>query len=247
MAPALNSISPIAGPPGAAITLTGRGFDTSSQAACPVLVATVYVTPTTLTATIPEDLGGADGTSLAIGVYVRNGDGSASAALPFTVQFPTTRLQAYTTVDAVAGEVPGFLRGGKITDAQIGNWIRTTAQEINGAMLRRGLPLDPTQWQPAGNAASPDPADVLEMLNRVGAAAALAAAIGSQFGAGEYAIAKTLAGIYARMLASLKAGDYDKLFRPSAATVESEPLLAAGDTSREDGKPSTMFWKDRKF
>lgn len=247
MAPTLNSISPSAGPPGAAITLTGSGFDTGSQAACPVLVATDYVTPTELTATIPEDLGGAGGTSLTIGVYVRNSDGSASAALPFLVQFPATRMQAWTTVEAVAGEVPGFARGGKITDTQIGNWIRTTAQEINGAMLRRGLPLDPALWQAANAAASPDPSDLLEMLNRMGAAASLAAAIGSQFGAGEFAIAKTLAGTYQRTLSALKSGDYDKLFLPGAATEEAGPQLAAGDMSREDGSSSAAFTKDRVF
>jgi hypothetical protein len=247
MAPTLNSISPSAGPPGAAITLTGSGFDTGSQAACPVLVATEYTSPSVLTATIPEDLGGAGGASVLIGVYVRNSDGSASAALPFTVQFPATRLQGYTTVEAVAGEVPGFARGGKITDGQIGNWIRTVAQEVNGAMLRRGLPLDPTQWQSPDAAASPDPSDVLEMLNRMGAAAALAAAIGSQFSGGEWAIAKTLAATYARTLSALKAGDYDKLFRPSAATVESGPQFAAGDTSNEDGSSSAAFTKGQVF
>jgi hypothetical protein len=241
MAPTLNSISPSAGPPGAAITLTGSGFDTGSQAACPVLVATDYVSPNELTATIPEDLGGAGGTSLSIGVYVRNSDGSASAALPFLVQFPATRLQGYTDVAAVAGEVVGFQRGGNITDQQIGNWIKTTAQEINGAMLRRGLPLDPALWQAAGTAASPDPSDVLEMLNRMGAAASLAAAVASQFPGGDSPLAAGLAKTYGRTLASLRAGDYDKLFLPAAATEEPGQLFGAGAMAEPTFRKNQIF------
>jgi hypothetical protein len=144
-------------------------------------------------------------------------------------------------VVAVAGEVPGFQRGGNIANTQIANWIRTTAQEINGAMLRRGLPLDPTLWQQANTAASPDPMDVLEMLNRMGAAAALAAAIASQFSGGESGLATTLAKTYARTLASLRAGDYDKLFLPAAATEEPGQLFGAGAMA-----PPT-FRKDQNF
>ena len=52
-------------------------------------------------------------------------------------------MSTYTTITAVCGEVPGFVRGGaQITDAQITVWMGSIAQAINGAMLKRAvLPL----------------------------------------------------------------------------------------------------------
>jgi hypothetical protein len=246
MAPILNSISPLSGPPGTAITLTGTGFDATSQVACPVLVPTTLAPPNQLTATVPEDLEGADGASLALGVYVRNGDGSASLALPFTVLFPATHQQSWTDVVRVCGEVPGFQRGGNIADTQIQTWIESVAQSIAGAMLRRGLSLDPSTWQQPGSA-DLAPAGLLEMVNRMGAAARLAAAIAGQWGSGEWGLAKNLERSFSAEMTALGRGDYDKFFRPGAATVEAGPLLAAGDTSRCDGTPSNAFSKGKVF
>jgi hypothetical protein len=203
----------------------------------------------TLTAAIPEELAGPAGGSTAIGVFVMNADGSTSAVVMFTVLFPAALLQAWTTVALVAAEVPGFTRGNRIKDADIQVWIRSVAQEIAAEMLRRGLSLDPATWQQPGTAGSADPVDVLEMINRMGAGSRLAAAVGSQFqaGGGEWGVTKNLERSYLRQLAGLRAGDYDKLFKPTAATVESGPLFAAGDMTREDGRPDAAFRKDKRF
>jgi hypothetical protein len=237
----LSSISPLSGPPGAAITCTGTGFDAGAQVGCPTLVATTFVNATTLQATIPWGLAGPAGGSIQVAVYVLGSDGSTSGVVMFTVNFPTL-LQAWTTLDEVVGEVPGFQRGGQIKDVQINTWIRSVAQEIAAEMMRRGLSLDPTTWQPAGSAAQPDPADVLEMINRMGAAARLAAAIGSQFATGEneWGVSKNLGAAYLRQLAALRNGDYDKFFDPAAATVDPEPTL---DTST--GR--TVFRREQVF
>jgi len=244
----LTSISPSSGPPGAAITLTGTGFTAESQAACPVLVPTTYASPTSLSALVPDDLVGAAGTSLAVGVYVRNADGTASAALVFTVVFPAVELQSWTELGKVCGEVPGFKRGGRILDDQILVWMRTVAQSVAGAMLRRGLSTEPATWQlAAAGTAGPAAVGVLEMINRLGAAARLAAAIASDWGGAEWGLAKNLEREYTREKDALGSGGYDKLFRPGAATVESGPLLAAGDTALEDGSASAVFTKGKVF
>jgi hypothetical protein len=147
-------------------------------------------------------------------------------------------------VAAVAGEVPGFARGGRIKDDQIAIWIRSVAQEITAEMLRRGLSLDPATWTAASPAAMPSPADLLEMVNRMGAGARLAAAVGAQFSAGtEWAVAKNLERAYLRHLQALRSGDYDKIFRPTAATVQAGPQLAYADTS--DARPA--FEKGKVF
>lgn len=230
MAVSLTSVSPSSGPPGTAITCLGAGFDAGSQVGCPTIVPTAMVDAGTLTAAIPPDLAGPDGGATQIAVFVLGADGSTSGVVMFTVQFPAAKLQSWTTADAVVGEVPGFQRGGRITDDQIKTWIRSVAQEIAAEMMRRGLSLNPATWQQPTTAAEPDPVDVLEMMNRMGAAARLAAAIGAQFGQGgqEWGASKNLERTYNRQLQALHAGDYDKLFNPTAATVDVQPQLAAG-------------------
>ena len=213
---------------------------------CPSLVPTTYVDAGTLTAEIPAELAGPGGTQLAIAVFVMNADGSVSNVVVFTVVFPAAALQGWTTVDAVAAEIPGFGRGGRIKDTDIQTWIRSVGQEIAAEMMRRGLSLDPSTWQPAGTAGSPDPVDVLEMIDRMGAAARLAAAVSSSM-PGEWGVAKNLNAAYLRQMAALRAGDYDKFFAPGAATVEAGPQLGFGDMTRGDGRPSNAFSKDRRF
>jgi IPT/TIG domain len=243
MAPVLTSVSPLSGPPGAAITCLGSGFTAASQVSCPTLVPTTYVDAGTLTAELPHGIEGPGGGSTQIGVYVMNADGSTSNVVIFTVLFPQTKLQAWTSAERVCSEVPGFKRGGQITDTQINTWIRSVAQEVAAALLRRGLSLDPATWQQPGSAAQPDPVDVLEMINRMGAGARLASAIGAQFAQGgqEWGVSKNLAAAYQRQLLSLNNGDYDKLFQPGAATVETGPQLAA-----ETGA-CPAFTMERKF
>jgi hypothetical protein len=210
-------------------------------------VATTYVDPTSLTATIPEDLMGAGGTSLAIAVWVMEADGSHSGTVVFTVEFPATELQTWTTVEAVCGEIPGFQRGGRIKDEQILVWMRSIAQSIAGVMLRRGLSTDPATWEAPGTAGAPAASGVLELINRLGAAARLAAAVASEFGTGEWGVAKNLERAHEREFKGLEGGQYDKLFRPGAATVESGPGLCGGETDLEDGSSSARFTKGQVF
>jgi hypothetical protein len=249
-APTLTSVSPALGPPGTAITCLGAGFNAGAQVGCPALAATTFVSAGELTAAIPAELVGPAGGSIIVSVFVQNEDGSRSAIVPFTVNFPypSSTLQSWTNVEAVCGEVPGFRRGGRIQDATIEGWMRSYAQTIAGAMLRRGLSLDSTQWQqPDAATAMPTAAGVLELVNRLGAAARLAGAIASDFTQGEWALAKTLRSDFERELKTLGDGGYDKLFRPAAATVDNEPQFAGGDIETDDGDAERAFTKTQIF
>jgi hypothetical protein len=247
-APTLNSISPAFGPPGAAITCLGAGFDAGAQIGAPSLVPTVFVSAGELRGNIPVDLAGPAGESIVVAVFVRNEDGSVSASLPFTVKFPADRLQYWTTADAVLGEVPGAKIGGNITHSMVQTWMRSVAQSIAGAMLRRGLSLDPAQWQGSDqDTASPAAVGVLELINRLGAAARLAMLVGGQFTQGEWGLAKNLQQEYERELKALAAGDYDKLFRPAAATLESGQQVTGGDIETDSGDAEQAFSKTQVF
>ena len=229
------------------MTLLGTGFDASSQAACPTLQPTTLVSATQLTARIAADLAGPSGGSMPVGVFVMGGDGSVSAVLMFRVEFPAAQLQTWTTLEAVCGEVPGFARGGQIPDAQIQVWMASTAQPIAAAMARRGLPIDPAAWPAPEAGITLSPAGLLEMINRLGAAARLAAACASVFSQQDWAIRKTLQTQYDDELATLLAGDYDKWFLATAATEEALPQLAAGGMTDREGKWDPAFRKDRSF
>ncbi|MGE5570118.1 MAG: IPT/TIG domain-containing protein [Rhodospirillales bacterium] len=244
--PTLNSVSPQSGPPGTAVVCLGAGFDPGAQVGCPALVETTFVSVGEVRAAIPADLVGPAGGSFQISVYVRNEDGAISAVLPFTVTFgwPSGDLQSWTSIEAVCGEVPGFRRGAAVSDAQIQVWMRSVAQSIAGAMLRRGLSLDPAQWQqPDAGTAMPAASGLLELVNRLGAAAQLAAVVGGQFTQGEWGLAKTLERRFEREMKALAEGGYDKLFRPAAATVESGRQAYGGDI----GDASPAFSKDQVF
>jgi hypothetical protein len=249
-APALNSISPSFGPPGTVITLLGAGFDAGAQVACPSFVATTFVSATELRATIPLDVVAPQPGSTVVSVYVANEDTSISGILPFTVNvgYPQTDRQAFTTLDAVAAEVPGFKRGGRITDDTLQTWLRSVAQGIAGSLLRRGLSLNPADWQkPDPSTALPTAAGVLETINRLGSAARLASAISSDFGQTEWGLAKNLQREYERELKRLDDGSYDKLFRPAAATVETGRQVAGGDVFTSTGDADQAFTKDQVF
>lgn len=241
----ISSVSPLALPPGATVTVTGTGFTTGSRICCPAAAATTFVSGTELTAEIPSDISLSAAT--AIGVFVLGEDGSVSNLATVTVTPAPVKLQTYTTMGAVIGEVPGFQRGGLITDARIQGWMSSIAAGIKGAMLRRGLPLDPAQWQAAGADGSPDALGVLEMINRLGAAARLAAAVVSVFSNQDAAFSKNLNAAYKDEMTRLEEGAYDKLFRPSAATVESGPAFAGGDLTGADGSDSTLFPKEKVY
>lgn len=179
-----------------------------------------------------------------VGVYVIGSDGSVSAVQLFTINFLAPVLQSWTTIEAVSGEVPGFQRGGQITDDQIKTWLTSIAQAIAGALLRRGLPLDPTTWaQPSLATAEPSPTAVLEMINRLGSAARLAAALSTLSGQTEWAITKNLRAAYQTELMALQSGDYDKLFNPAAVSAETGQEFGGFTPLFND----TAFRKEKKF
>ena len=247
MAVTITSISPLSGPPGTTVTVTGTGFDDGSRVCCPAAVATTYTSPTQIAADVPALFAGVDGARVMIGVSVLAADGSVSNVVLFTVTMPVVKLQTYTTIEAVCGEIPGFARGVQIPDDTIQLWMSSTQQAIKGAMLRRGLSLDPAAWPQAGLDGTPGPVEVLELINRLGAAARLAAAVASLFGNADAAFSKNLSAAYKEEKGRLEAGGYDKLFSPAAATEETGPQLGYGDTSRRDGGSSVLFRKERKF
>src|ERR1022692_306504 len=246
--PTLSSISPFSGPPGTAITLTGSGFDPTATVGCPSLVATVWVSATQLTAAIPANLSGPPAGALVVNVYVQNADLSLSGILPFTVLFPwpVAEYQSWTTLVAVCAEVPNFKRGGNIADPTIEQWMRSVAQSINGAMIRRGLSLNPADWQaPGSTTGNPAAAGWLEQVNRLGAAARLAGAVGGQFTAGKYGLAVQLMADFMREFELLENGDYDKLFNPQAATIDVGPFFGAGVmTDPNTGLPVNAFTRE---
>lgn len=244
-APVISSISPVAGAPATAITITGTGFTAGAQCGCPALVNTVFVSSTQLTAVIPQ-LEGPAGGSMLISVFVINGDQTVSNVVTFTVEFPRLAAQGWTTIDQVVGEVPGFIRGGTIPDKTITGWIQSISQSVTSALLRRGLPLDPTLWQQAAaGSADPSAAATLELITRYGAAARLAGAIAAQFSGGTSALQQSLQGDYKREFQSLSDGGYDKLFQPAAATEISGQLLASNLQGGEQGHP--VFRRDKVF
>lgn len=239
----ISSISPTSGAPGTVIAVTGSGFDPTAQVGCPALVDTVNTSSASLQAAIPADMAGPEGGSITVVIYVRNADGGISNMIPFTVLFPAADLQAWTSIDKVCAEIPNFIRGGNIPDSTINTWIKSVSQSVSSCLLRRGLPLDPTQWwQPAPSDASPTPAAVLEQIARYGAAARLAAAISGQFaGGGEWGLQRNLDASYTAEMKLLSSGSYDKLFNPTAATEDVGQLVATSDAEHR------AFRKDQRF
>jgi hypothetical protein len=244
----LNSVSPSSGPPGTAVTCLGAGFDAGAQVACPGLAATEWVSATELKAAIPAGIVGPPGGTITVLVTVVNEDGSVSGAVEFTVRFPA-QTQSWATVDGVCGEVPQFKRGGTIGDPIIEGWIRSITQQVNAAMLARGLSLNPDDWQqPEEETGQPSPAAVLEMIVRYGAAARLAAVIGAQFQAqGEWGLAKNLREDFTAQMKALGSGMYDKVFRPGAATALTDTAFGGGEIETSGGDGDNAFSKDQVF
>lgn len=246
-APVIASVSPVLGAPGTAIALSGSGFIAGVRMGCPSFVPTVLVDSGHLTAVIPQ-MEGVPGGSQLVSVFAVNPDGSVSNSVTFTVTFPRTAAQAWTSVAQVCAEAPSFVRGvGNIPDKTILGWIQSVSQQVTSCLLRRGLPLDPTQWQQA-NALSADPsaAATLELITRYGAAARLVAAISSQFTGGPNALQADLKSAFNREFQLLSDGSYDKLFLPTAATEISGQSFGS-DLQPGQQQGHTVFRKDQVF
>lgn len=249
-APVLSSVTPTSGPPGTEVALRGSGFDAGAIAGCPWLTTTEVMNETWLKSWIPSTLTGADGTTQTISIFVQNGDETTSGVLSFVVTFGTTTAGGWTTLDLVVGEVPGFKWAPDITADKVAGWIRSVAQQINAAMLRRGLTLSSADWQqPDPVTGVPDPAAVLELINRYGAAARLAAAIGARFSTEkEWTLAKQLRADFEREYKALASGEYDKMFRPGSRTAETDTLAAAGETlDATTGEADPLFTREQEF
>ena len=214
-------------------------------ATTPLLIAPDSFTATELVFTLPANLPGQEQGALPCSVQVRNSDASFSGALNLLVSF-----RAWCSVSRVAGAVPGFARGGVIADRQILGWITDVGQAIRGAMLGRGYSLNPTDWQqPQAGSNDPEPADILEGINMLGAAAMLAAQIASQFSSGQFALQTSLEKRYTGALAMLRDGAYDKIFKPlTAVTAETGVQAGGGDMTNPDtGEADIAFTKDQVF
>jgi hypothetical protein len=256
-APLLNSISPLAGPPGAVIALTGSGFTGAGSSvalvsqspdfplsAVPLLLTPISQTDSAIVVQLPASMPGQAAGAIDLFVSVIDSDGVQSAALTVSVTFV-----GWTTIARVCGEVPAFTRGGKIADSSILNWIRARAQqEIVPAMLGRGYSLDPARWPVVGpGGGSPEACATLEAINRYGAGYDLASKVGGQFSAGgEWIVAKNLRDQWSGAIGTLKAGGYDHLFRVDASTAQVAPSFGGGGASGFGGQ-KPRFKKDKKY
>lgn len=238
------------------ITLAGSGFDSAPQAALasqggaqfassPLLVSPSSFAAGQLVFTLPANLPGAEEAALLIFLQVYNSDAAFSNALKFLITF-----RGWIPIGDVAGAVPGFKRGGNISDETICGWISDVAQSINSYLLRRGISLSPADWTPpAAGSGSPEPIAVLGGINKLGAASLLAAQIGAQFQSGEYGLARVLERRYNDQLKMLADGAYDKVFRPtSGTTIETGTQVSAGDmTDPVTGDLQSSFSKGQVF
>jgi len=156
-------------------------------------------------------------------------------------------MAGITTVDLVVTHVPGFVRNSPsgVADTQIQTWIDTRWEELHVILQRRGLtaPTNPS-----------DAYSALELINRMGAASDLAAALSSRFSAngGTWAVAKNLREDYVRMLTRLDNGGYDRLLNPATARQENTgPIfsgVAGGETDRQpDPNMNVAFQRGQVF
>lgn len=130
-------------------------------------------------------------------------------------------MAGLATTQGVAAHVPGFIHGspGGPSDVDIQAWIDARWEEILTVLTRRALPVPTAQG---------DGFNALEIINRLGAACDLAAALSSRFSAGQpWAVAKNLRDDFLRMLTRLDSGEFDKLLAPAAQTQDIGPRIAA--------------------
>lgn len=157
---------------------------------------------------------------------------------------------AYTTISNVAGMFPTFVRGTpqqKPADALIQTYIDDVAAELNAILDRRfaeSINAPPYNGSVAAwlAALGDDAANILEKINRYGAAAQLGDTLATLGVAAARELAKSLGTQYERMKDDLDArddqgrpltsGPYDHLFDALARTESPRPALsgiAGGD------------------
>jgi len=148
-------------------------------------------------------------------------------------------------VDAVVIHIPHFIRNSPagVADDAIQTWIDTRWEEINAVLVRRALAVP---------AEGTDGWTKLELINRLGAAADLAAALSATFSPGtRWQVEKNLRDDYLRLLAGLDRGDLDKLLDPAAQTADVGPAMQAiggADAPRHfDRDANVFFQKDMRF
>jgi hypothetical protein len=160
-------------------------------------------------------------------------------------------------LDKVAAMFPTFKRGiaqQNPSDAYIQNYIDDVAGEIDAVLQRRfGEAISTTNFSQWVGSLSTDAQNLLEKINRYGAAAQLAAAFESFGNAAAARIAKSLADGYELLLNELNGWDsrgkpkpeggiYDHLFDVLARTETPRPVLGgvAGAEESIDTTPADM-------
>lgn len=160
---------------------------------------------------------------------------------------------SYTTVSAVAGMFPTFVRGTpqqKPADSLIQTFIDDMAGDINATLQKRFGEVIQASYSGSFTAFqtgfSTDTLNVLEKINRYGAASQLATTLATMGVAAAERLSKDFDAEYARLVSELRAMDenrplasglYDYLFDPQARTESPRPGLqgiAGGDMPRGD-------------
>lgn len=167
---------------------------------------------------------------------------------------------SYTSVSNVAGMFPTFVRGTpqqKPQDSLIQTYIDDVTAELNAILSRRfseAISVPPyngslSEWLAA---LGTDANNILEKINRYGAAQQLGETLAAFGVAGARDLAKGLGKEYERMKDDLDArddtgrplasGPYDHLFDPQARTETPRPAFrgAAGGDQPEDQTPADL-------
>jgi hypothetical protein len=178
---------------------------------------------------------------------------------------------SYTTITNVAGMFPTFQRGASTqrpADSLIQTFIDDVAGDIDAILQKRFGEVIESSYGgsfPVFQAAlSTDATNVLEKINRYGAAAQLATTLSTMGVAAAEKLGRDFEGEYEELRNRLEARDengkpltsglYDYLFDPEAAITSPRPGLqgiAGGDMPRgetpEDQDLSDYFGKFEKF
>lgn len=140
-------------------------------------------------------------------------------------------MPGITTTDAVGAHVPGFVHNSPAgpKDTDISAWIDARFEEVQAILTRRNLPMP---------GAGTDGYRTLELINRLGAASDLAAALASKFSSGQpWPVQKNLREDFLRMLSRLDCGEFDKLLQPTARTQDIGPQVVGVAGQETDPAP----------